>query len=81
MMKAVVVTMRGTYYYDDYRDLKNDWDVVGLTDDLSNVRKNGGVCHCAELDNKPILKGLLGPMFDGGALRYESQAVYDMLSD
>ena len=28
----------------------------------------------------PILKGLIGPMWDGDKLRYETQAVYDALS-
>lgn len=33
-----------------------------------------------ELDCQPILPGYIGPMWDGGKLRYETQEVYDALS-
>jgi hypothetical protein len=55
-------------------------EATGLTDDLTEVRENGGLCHRKELDNQPIIKGYIGPMWDGGRLRYETQEVYDMLS-
>ena len=33
-----------------------------------------------ELQGQPKLEGYLGPMYDGNAIRYESQAAYDTLS-
>lgn len=48
--------------------------------DGTEIRKNGGVCHHAVLDNCPMVDGYLSPMWDGGMLRYESPDVYDMLS-
>lgn len=48
--------------------------------DGTEIRKNGGVCHHAVLDNCPMVDGYLSPMWDGGMLRYETQQVYDMLS-
>lgn len=48
--------------------------------DGSEVRKNGGVCHHAVLDNCPMVDGYLSPMWDGGMLRYETQEVYNALS-
>ncbi len=35
----------------------------------------------AELQGQPRFNGLCGPMWDGDAVRYESQAVYDRLSN
>ena len=51
-----------------------------LTEDLTEARKRGAWVHRAELDNQPEVNGYLGPMWDGGMLRYETQEVYDMLS-
>lgn len=34
----------------------------------------------AELQGAPVFRGVLGPMFDGDALRYETQAAYEILS-
>lgn len=33
-----------------------------------------------ELQGQPKFKGLLGPMWDGDAVRYEDQGAYDALS-
>lgn len=33
------------------------------------------------LEDQPLVDGYLGPMWDGGYLRYETQEVYDALSD
>ena len=33
------------------------------------------------LEDQPIIKGYLSPMIDRGMLRYETQEVYDALSD
>lgn len=43
-------------------------------------RKRGDIVPCAELDDMPKVKGYLGPMFDMGILRYESQDAYAMFS-
>lgn len=43
---------------------------------------NKGLCvPRPELWNRPIIKGYLSPMWDGGKLRYETQEVYDMMSN
>lgn len=34
-----------------------------------------------ELQDQPEFSGLLGPMWDGDAIRYENQAAYDALSN
>jgi hypothetical protein len=54
--------------------------------DWSKERAAGGFVHRAELDNKPQLDGYLGPMMGGYrdskmVLRYETQDVYDRLSE
>ena len=56
------------------------------SEDLSAIRKRGGLVHRAELDNRPVFKGYCGPMWDGtrgndiAVLRYETWEVYDLLS-
>ena len=57
-----------------------------LTKDYSEERKKGIAVHRKELDNQPTVEGYLGPMYNGIdygkiILRYETQEVYDMLSD
>ena len=57
-----------------------------LTDDLDDIRANGGFVHRKELDNQLQFKGYLGPMWGGtkdgkAVMRYETQDVYDMLSE
>lgn len=44
------------------------------------VGRNTNRRHRAELQGQPIIAGLLGPMWDGGAIRYEDQTAYDVLS-
>ena len=57
------------------------------SEDLSEIRKRGGLVHRAELDNKPVFDGYAGPMWDGmrgpgrAVLRYETWEVYDMMFD
>ena len=56
------------------------------SEDLSQYRARGMLVHREELDNKPEFAGYLGPRWDGmsdgaGVLRYETQEVYDMLSN
>ena len=55
--------------------------VISFTDDLSDLRAQGRIVHRAELDKQPCFEGYLSPMWDGDGLRYETQEVYDMLSD
>lgn len=55
------------------------------TIDFSKERENGLLVHRKELDNQPIVKGYIGPMFekiDYGKiyLRYETKEVYNQLS-
>ena len=57
------------------------------SEDLSALRNMGCLVRRAELDNKPVFNGYLGPMWDGtrengavAVLRYETQEVYDTLS-
>lgn len=54
------------------------------TIDFSEEREKGFLVHRKELDNQPMVKGYLSPMFekiDYGKvyLRYETQELYDML--
>ena len=58
----------------------------GTTEDLTHIRQQGGTCHRKELDNQPLVDGYLSPMFshiDYGLiyLRYETQEVYNVLSN
>ena len=63
----------------------------GFSEDLTHIRKRGGFVRRPELDNQPTFDGYLGPMWDGtrtrpdgstvAVLRYETQEVYDMLSN
>lgn len=50
------------------------------TQDCSQVREKGFLCQRKELDRQPQIPGYLGPMWDGGRLRYETSAVYRALS-
>lgn len=53
---------------------------IGYTKDLSEIRKQGGFVCREELDNQPIFKGYLEPMWDGDGLRYETQEIYNIMS-
>ena len=53
----------------------------GTSKDWSTARKAGALVPRAELDNQPVVDGYLGPFWDGDKLRYETQEVYDMLSE
>lgn len=58
---------------------------TGITENIEKLRAKGATTHGKELDNQPIVKGYLGPMFekiDYGKiyLRYETQEIYDMVS-
>lgn len=51
--------------------------IKGYSDDLSEQRAKGVLCHRAELDNQPLIDGYLTPMYDGkryninGVLKYD----------
>ena len=51
-------------------------DVRGF--EFSGINQRPGMRK--ELDGAPIFVGLLGPMWDGDAVRYETQEVYNILS-
>lgn len=61
------------------KDLAEHFEVTGMTADLSEERKHRLVRR-AELDNRPVLKGFAGPIWDGGRLRYEDEACNRILS-
>lgn len=72
------VSMEGIETYQTFDEVPHK--IVDYTDDLSEIRAKGGCVHRAELDNKPIYEGFLGPTWDGGNYRYETQEIYDILS-
>lgn len=58
---------------------------IGKTEDMEEYRKKGLTVHRKKLDNQPIVKGYLSPIFNGinyGIihLRYETQEIYNMIS-
>ena len=78
-MKAVFVG--GKYHgqimeVEDVRKISN-----GTSKDWSIARNAGALVPRAELDNQPIVAGYLGPFWDGGRLRYETQSVYNAMSE
>ena len=75
----------GTYTYDELVKLpiyiKDNDDTA-----IKNARNNSGFTPRKELDDQPVLNGYLGPMWDGvkdnqAHIRYETQDVYDMMSE
>lgn len=44
------------------------------------IRENRNPRQRAELQGAPVFKGVLGPMWDGDALRYEDSETYRILS-
>ena len=72
------VTMEGVKTFNSFEDVP--YEIRGYSADLSAERAQGILVHRAELDNQPMFKDFLGPMWDGGILRYETQDVYDILS-
>lgn len=52
-----------------------------VTRSWAEERQRGYCVPRAELDNQPLVDGYIGPMWDGDKLRYETQEVYDMLSN
>ena len=61
------------------KDLENNFEVTGRTADLSEERKHRLVRR-AELDNRPILKGLVGPIWGDNRIRYEDETANRILS-
>lgn len=63
-------------------DLAKHYKIIGYTEDLTELRKMcAGALYRAELDNQPMLEGLIGPMWDGGKLRYETPEIYNRLCE
>lgn len=69
----------GMRFNADSLELLPEW-TGKYSEDNSKFRNMGACVPRAELDNRPLMKGYLGPMWDGGELRYETQEVYNMLS-
>ena len=64
------------------KDLAKHYKIIGYTEDLTEIRKLGvGLLYRAELDNQPMLEGLVGPMWYGGKLRYETPEIYKRLCE
>ena len=62
-------------------EAKQTFKIKGYTEDLSEIRKKGYICHCELLDNQPQFEGFCGPMKqDDNTLRYESYQMYNLLS-
>lgn len=85
-MKAQVVGGELAGQYNDVNDLVAKavslGFKIGKSADLSAERAKGYCVHRAELDNQPTILGrYVGPMWDGGCLRYETPEVYAMMSD
>ncbi|MBR4377335.1 MAG: hypothetical protein IKP50_00395 [Bacilli bacterium] len=77
-MDIIFVRRGSTEYYKSFEEIP--YKVRGYSEDLSELRAQGRCVHRAELDNKPEYEGFIGPMWDGGRFRYETQEVYDILS-
>lgn len=56
-------------------ELEQYFDVTGYVEPSPNSRYNNSI-----LIGAPRIKGYIGPMNDGGKLRYETPEVYDMMS-
>lgn len=85
-MKYQFVSMeKKTELYNSLSDIP--YEIKGYTEDLTVYRRQGSIVHRQELDNRPMFKGFLGPMWNGTTedgepiFRYETQSVYDMLSE
>ena len=61
------------------KDLEKVFEVTGYTKDLSEERTHR-IVRRSELDNRPILKGLVGPIWDGGRIRYEDEESHRILT-
>ena len=73
MVEGVMV--RSTF---DINDAEEAMEARGYT--LTGQTKAGGLTR-PELWNRPKFAGVLGPMWDGGMLRYEDDASYKALSE
>lgn len=72
------VSKNGVEMYKTFDEVP--YEIKGYEPDLSNIRALGYCVHREELDNRPHYEGFIGPMWDGGDFRYETQEIYDMLS-
>ena len=81
-MKAIFVGGKLNGLEMDVEEIMNSglWNRK-VTPNYSEARKYFLGVPRKELDNQPLVDGYLSPMWDGGMLRYETQEVYDMLSD
>lgn len=81
MFKAKICRMGSKAEIIDLDNIPPTYQVVGYTEDMTPYRSKGGLCQRKELDNQPIIEGFLGPMWDGDMLRYETQELYNALSN
>ena len=81
-MKAMFVWTEGKKFVSKSYDnvLDTDYEIVGYTENCTEQRNKGILCHRAELDNQPIFKNFVGPMWDYNCLRYETEEVYRIMS-
>lgn len=80
-MKLKFVDIGETRVYENTLEASADgFKVIGHTKSWAEERAKGYTVPRAELDNRPMFEGYLGPMYDADALRYESHAMYDRLS-
>ena len=53
----------------------------GFTERYSQAKNSNELLINLDLEDQPKVSGYVGPMLDGGQLRYETQEVYDILSN
>lgn len=67
------------------RMIKTEFDALYILDNMEIrgyhfSRLNNNPRQRAELQGQPVFSGLVGPMWDGDAIRYEDRASNDSLS-
>lgn len=72
----IVQNINGTWVQSETTDLMA-WAMVR---DVEFTGTNLNRRQRAELQDQPIMKGFLGPMWDGDAIRYEDRRANDILS-
>ena len=64
------------------KSVRETCKVRGKMSDMSEYRKNGGMCYAPIFDNAPEVEGYVGPMWGGlgTPFRYETSEVYEKMS-
>ena len=55
--------------------------ITGYTPRWSQMKFSNKNLINLSLEDQPIIEGYVGPILDGGVLRYETQEIYDELSN